>query len=213
MDEQLIQALTDLDEEAVLRRVRNRLAANDDPQAILAACREGLARVGQRFERGEYFVSELIMAGEVFKQVIAELGPLSTTGQGATRGAIVFGTVKSDIHDIGKDLVIGMLRAAGFDVTDLGIDVPPERFVAAVRETGAKVVGLSGLLTVAFDSMKATVGALDAAGLRPGVKVMIGGGLVNEAVRAHASADAFGTDPQQAVDLANRWYAEAEGQS
>ena len=149
MDEQLIQALTDLDEEGVLRRVRDRLDANDDPQAILAACREGLARVGQRFERGEYFVSELIMAGEVVKQVIAELGPLSTTGQGATRGAIVFGTVKSDIHDIGKDLVIGMLRAAGFDVTDLGIDVPPERFVAAVRETGAKVVGLSGLLTVA----------------------------------------------------------------
>ncbi len=210
MDDLLTQAMTDLDEETALNLVRDRLAAHEDPLAILAACREGLTQVGQRYERGEYFVSELIMAGEVFKQVMVELGPLSAASPEDARGSIVFGTVKSDIHDIGKDLVIGLLRAAGFAVIDLGIDVPAERFVEAVQASGAKVVGLSGLLTTAFDSMKATVSALQVAGLRPGVKVMIGGGLVNEIVMAYAGADAFGTDPQQAVELAGRWCAEAQ---
>lgn len=210
MDDQLSQALVDLEEDTVLKLVQERLDSKADPQAILDSCREGMKLVGQRFESGDYYISELIMAGEIFKQVTAML-PLSVSNSsGTSRGKIVFGTVKGDIHTIGKGLVVGMLRAAGYEVIDLGIDVPVERFVGAVKETGAKIVGLSGLLTIAFDSMKATVEALESAGLRPGVKVMIGGGPVTEAVLKFTGADAFGVNAQEAVNFANQWTADFE---
>ncbi len=208
MNELLTQALAGLDEELVMKLVRDGLVSGEDPQELLAACREGITRVGQFFERGEYYISELVMAGEIFKQVVALLPLETSSGSGPTRGKIVFGTVKGDIHNIGKDLVVGMLRAAGYEVTDLGIDVPVVKFIEAVQRTGAKIVGLSGLLTTAFDSMKATVEAMGAAGLRPGVKVMIGGGSVTEVVMKYAGADAFGSNAQDAVNFANRWTNE-----
>jgi methanogenic corrinoid protein MtbC1 len=118
---------------------------------------------------------------------------------------VVVGTVKGDIHDIGKDLVVSMLKAANYEVIDLGVDVPPAKFVEAVQASQARIVGLSGLLTVSFDSMKSTVAALETAGLRSGVKVMIGGGPVTEQVRAYVGADALGADAQVAVALCNQW--------
>ncbi len=205
MTDQLIEALADLDEESVLRIVCERLDAKEDPQSLLAACQQGMTTVGQRYESGEYFLSELIMAGEIFKQVNLMLASNTIADPGIKRGKIVFGTVKNDIHDLGKDLVIGMLRGAGYEVIDLGIDVPAVKFVDAVQTTGATIVGLSGLLTVAFDSMKATIDALETAGLRPGVKVMIGGSLVSDMVLKFTGADAFGTNPQRAVEIANQW--------
>ena len=210
MNEKLIQAMSDLEEQTLLTLVQERLDSGEDPLEIIAACREGMADIGRRYEAKEYYVSELIMAGEMFKQVNAILASYLTPGSGDYKGKVVIGTVKNDIHDIGKDLVVSLLHAAGYEVFDLGTDVPAEKFVNTVQETGANIVGLSGLLTIAFDSMKATVDALQDAGLRPGVKVMIGGGPVTEQVRVFSGADAMGVDAQTAVTLCNQWTEEME---
>ncbi len=210
MHEQIVNGMAELDEESVLALVQEQLAAGADPMALLAACQAGMNLVGQRYECGEYYLSELIMAGEIFKQVAAQL-PIGAAAQpGQWRGQVVFGTVKGDIHTIGKDLVVSFLAASGYQVTDLGIDVPPARFVKAVQESGARIVGLSGLLTTAFDSMKDTVQALESAGLRPGVRVMIGGGSVNETVLRYTGADALGQNPRDAVNFANAWSGDKE---
>jgi methanogenic corrinoid protein MtbC1 len=205
MSEQLKTALSDLEESLVLKLVQESLQAGVDPLAILADCRDGMAQVGKRYENGEYYVSDLIMAGEIFKQATALVGTRFDTGNGATRGKVVVGTVKGDIHDIGKDLVVSLLKANGYEVIDLGVDTPPAKFVEAVQSSGASVVGLSGLLTISFDSMKETVTALEAAGLRSTVKVMVGGGPVTEQVRAYVGADAMGADAQAAVAICNQW--------
>jgi methanogenic corrinoid protein MtbC1 len=208
MSDQLATAMADLEESTVLNLVRQRLNAGDNPMAILTSCREGMTQVGKRFETHEYFISELIMAAEIFKQASALLSSRLKTDVIGSRGKVVIGTVKGDIHDIGKDIVVSLLKAANYDVRDLGVDVPPQKVVDAVKETGATVVGLSGLLTIAFDSMKETVAALASAGLRSKVKVMIGGGFVSETVQQYAGADAWGTDAQAAVSLCNQWIKE-----
>jgi methanogenic corrinoid protein MtbC1 len=205
MSSALTRAMSDLEEAAVLEEVKARLANGDTPAAILDDCREGMADVGRRFEEGEYFISDLMMAGHVFKQATALLGPGESGEAASPAGTIVMGTVKGDVHDIGKDLVVGLLRAANFKVTDLGIDVPPEKFVDAVRADGASIVGLSGLLTTSFDPMKATVDALAAAGLRDKVKVMIGGGPVTGEVCKMTGADGWSTNAQAAITMANDW--------
>jgi methanogenic corrinoid protein MtbC1 len=205
MSDALATAISDLEETQALKLVQERLAAGADPVSILASCRDGMALVGKRFEAGEYYISELIMAGELFKQANSLLAPHFAAGNGSTKGKVVVGTVKGDIHDIGKDLVVGMLKASGFDVIDLGVDVPSEKFVEAVKTSGAKVVGLSGLITMSFDSMKETIAAFEAAGLRSKVKVMVGGGSLTDRVREYVGADALGSDAQAAVSLANQW--------
>ena len=206
MSDQLKQALSDLEEEAALKLVRERLDGGEDPLAIIADCREGMADVGKRYEAQEYYVSDLIMAGEVFKQAMAMIGEKFQTDSGPKRGSVVLGTVKGDIHDIGKDIVVSLLQAGNYNVIDLGVDTPPEKFVEAVKESGATVVGLSGLLTISFDAMKETMDALKSAGLP--VKVMIGGGPVTEQVRAYVGADALGADAQAAVALCDKWIGE-----
>lgn len=208
MSDQLTTAMADLEESTVLKLVRQRLDAGDNPMAILASCREGMIQVGKRFEACEYFISELIMAAEIFKQATALLSSRLKTDAIGTRGKVVIATVRGDIHDIGKDIVVSLLKAANYDVRDLGVDVPPQKVVDAVKETGATVIGLSGLLTIAFDSMKETVAALAASGLRSKVKVMIGGGSVSEKIQQYAGADAWGTDAQAAVTLCNQWIKE-----
>lgn len=203
MTDQLAQAISDLEEEVVFKLLEERLASGTDPLEVIAACREGMSDVGKRYEAQEYYVSDLIMAGEVFKQAMAVIGENFQEGTGDKKGAVVVGTAQGDIHDIGKDIVVSLLQAGNYDVVDLGVDVPPEKFVEAVKESGAKVVGLSGLLTISFDAMKATVDALNAAGLD--VKVMIGGASLTEQVREQIGADALGGDAQAAVDLCNEW--------
>ena len=195
--------LSDLEEEPLLAMVKERLAANDDPMAIIEACREGMQMVGERFAAKEYFVSELVASAELFNEVMDLIGPrLADGGDDGSKTKIVFGTVQGDIHDIGKNIVVSMLRCNNFEVYDLGIDVPPKVFVDKVQKTGATIVGLSGLLTVAFPSMKDTIDALKNAGLRDKTKVMIGGGLVNDFVREMVGADAWGHDAMDAVNLA-----------
>jgi methanogenic corrinoid protein MtbC1 len=203
--ETLVKKLADLEEAEAIALAKSELEAGADPLKILDACRAGMVEVGERYESGDYFVSDLMMAAEIFKQVAAMVEPKLAGAVAETKGTVVMGTVQGDVHDIGKDLTVGMLRASGYEVHDLGVDVAPDAFVAKVQETGAKVLGLSGLLTVAFDAMKETVAAVEGAGLRPGVKVMVGGGPVDETVCEYTGADGWGDSAQKAVSLAAEW--------
>ncbi len=205
MHDELTLAIADMDEQTVLSLVQERLDAGQNALAILDDCRKGMTLVGEQFQEGEYFISELIYSAAIFKQVAKMIEPHLLTVASSYRGTVVVGTVKGDIHDIGKDLVVVLLRAANFDVHDLGVDVPPERFVEELQETGASVLGLSALLTTSFPSMQATVTAVEAAGLRSQVKIMVGGGPVDEKVQQFVDADAWGANAQTAVDLCKQW--------
>ncbi len=197
--------IAELDEESTLRAVREELDKGTDPLEVLADLQKGMALVGERFEAGEYFLPDLIMSGEIFKGAVALIEPLLSGREAKSKGTIVMGTVKGDVHDIGKNIVITMLRCNGYEVHDLGVDQPPRAFVEKARETGAPLVGLSGLLTIAFDSMKETVQAFADAGLRDRVKIIIGGGPVNQTVVEYTGADAWGRDPGEALRLAERF--------
>ena len=206
MSKALIDAITDMREDDALKITQELLASGTDPLAILGACREAMTAVGQRFEAGEYFVPELILAGEILKSISAEVRPRMQQSAAAKQGAkVLLGTVKGDIHDIGKDIVNFMLDVNGFQVTDLGVDVPPEKFVEQIKQLQPPVVALSGFLTLSYSSMKETVDTIKAAGLRDKVKIMIGGGAVDEQICAYAGADAFGKDAMAAVSLAKQW--------
>jgi trimethylamine corrinoid protein len=162
--------------------------------------------VGKRFEQGQYFIPELILAGEMMKSISAEVRPHIQGGTAVKKsGRVVVGTVKGDIHDIGKDIVVFMLDVNGFEVTDLGVDVQPQAFVDAIKQVKPQVLALSGFLTLSYTSMKETVAAIEAAGLRKDVKIMVGGGTVDDQVCTYAGADAFGMDAMAAVTLAKGW--------
>jgi len=205
MNNKIAQVLADLEEDKVLEEVKRELESGTSPVEILDACQKGMAEVGERFSNKIYYVSDLMMSGEIFKQVSTLLAPALEGTGGAKGEKVVVGTVKGDIHDIGKDLVVGMLSAGGFDVIDVGVDAEPGVFLKAIKESGAKVLALSGLLTLAFDSMKETVQLLDKEGLRNDVRVMIGGGPVNEKTREYTGADAWGADAMSAVNLCKNW--------
>ncbi len=208
VSQELINAIVEMRETDALRIADDLLESGVDPLDVLGACREAMEEVGRRFETGECFVPELIMAGEILSRISDKAKPYIREEEGAepaeTVGTVVIGTVEGDIHDIGKDLVVFMLDVNGFQVVDLGVDVPPASFVEAVQENGAQVVGLSGFLTLAYEPMKGTVKALKDAGL-DGVKVMIGGGQVDDQIRDYTGADAYGRDAQAAVRLAKQW--------
>ena len=209
MSKELVDAVTDMREEDAVKIAENLLSSGADPLSLLDDCREALGIIGSRFAAGECFVPELILAGEMLRQVGALVKPKLEGKSGAKTqqklGKVVFGTVEGDIHDIAKDIVEFMLEVNGFDVIDLGVDVPAAKFVEAVKSSGATVVGLSGFLTLAYDPMKNTVQALKDAGLRDKVKVMIGGGQMDDQVAAYAKADAYGKDAMAAVTLAKGW--------
>jgi len=206
MAENLVNALADLKEEAAIKIVKDRLNANEDPLKILGDARKGMEIVGNRFADSEYFIPDLVYSGEILKVVSELVKPRLTKGAESKKlGKIVFGTVAGDIHDIGKDIVVFMLDVNGFEVIDLGVDVPVQKFVDKIKETGAPVVGLSGFLALAFDSMKETIEAIKAAGLRDKVKVMIGGGQMSEEIKKYTGADAYGKDAMAGVTLAKKW--------
>ena len=208
MAKDLVKTLADLKEQEAIKIVEDGLNAKEDPLIILEDARKGMEIVGKRFATGEYFIPDLVYAGEILKSVTEMVKPrLSKVGQAKKLGKIVFGTVAGDIHDIGKDIVVFMLDVNGFEVYDLGVDVPAQKFVDKIRETGATIVGLSGFLTLAFDSMKQTMDTIKGAGLRDKVKVMIGGGQVTEEVRKYTGADAYGMDAMAGVTLAKKWVA------
>jgi 5-methyltetrahydrofolate--homocysteine methyltransferase len=205
MSQALIDAITEMREEDALKIANQMLDQGIEPAAILDACRQAMDVIGKRFEAGDCFIPELILAGEMLGQVSAVIKPrLAGAANGHKLGKVVIGTVEGDIHDIAKDIVAFMLDINGFEVTDLGVDVPPAKFVETAQASGAKIVALSGFLTLAYDPMKATVQALKDAGLGD-VKVMIGGGQIDEQIRQYAGADAYGRDAMAAVALAKGW--------
>jgi 5-methyltetrahydrofolate--homocysteine methyltransferase len=206
MAKDLVKTLADLKEKEALKIVEDRLGAGEDPLKILEDARRAVEIVGKRFSDGEYFIPDLVYSGEILKAITDRVKPKVTKKAEVTRlGKVVVGTVAGDIHDIGKDIVVFMLDVNGFEVFDLGIDVPAQKFVDKIKETNSKVVGLSGFLTLAFDSMRETVEAIKKAGLRDKVKIMIGGGQIDEQVRSFAGADAYGKDAMAAVTLAKGW--------
>jgi 5-methyltetrahydrofolate--homocysteine methyltransferase len=192
----LSQAMADLAEEKVKELIKEKIAAGIPAARILRECQTGMVEIGNRYEEGRYFVSELMYAGEIMKDIMVDLGPMLRGQQEsqATIGKVVLGTVKGDIHDLGKDVVALMLRGAGFEVIDLGVDVTPERFVEAIEESSATIVGMSVFLTMAYESATATVNAIEEAGLRDKVSIMIGGGPVTELVREKTGCDFYGRD-------------------
>ncbi len=206
MAEDLVSTLADLKEKEVLKIVKDRLSAGEEPLKILNDARRAMEIVGKRFANSEYFIPDLVYSGEILKAVNEMVKPKLAKAAGVKRlGKVVFGTVAGDIHDIGKDIVVFMLDVNGFEVYDLGVDVPAQKFVDKIKESGAPIVGLSGFLTLAFDSMKQTIEAIKSAGLRDKVKVMIGGGQITEEVRKYTGADAFGKDAMAGVTLAQKW--------
>jgi methanogenic corrinoid protein MtbC1 len=210
MSQELTDAIVGMDEAGALRLVQSMLDAGADPSEVLDEAKTAMTVLGDKFACEEVFIPELIMGGEIMKGIAAELKPrIKGEDTGATRGTIVLGTVAGDIHDIGKDVVVLMLDVNGYDVHDLGIDVPVEKFVAAIDELHPQVVGLSGLLTLAFDSMKATIEGIAAAGKRGQVKVMIGGSPVDEQVCAYTGADGWGRDAAAALRMAAEWTGSA----
>jgi len=206
MAKDLVKTLADLKEQEVIKIVQDRLNAKEDPLKILEDARRGMEIVGKRFATSEYFIPDLVYSGEILRTVTEMVKPkLTKEAESKKLGKVVFGTVAGDIHDIGKDIVVFMLDVNGFEVYDLGVDVPAQKFVDKIKETGAPIVGLSGFLTLAFDSMKQTVDAIKTAGLRDKVKVMIGGGQITEEVRKYTGADAYGKDAMTGVSLAKKW--------
>ena len=206
MSKKLVSAIADMREEEALKLVRKMVAEGTTPTAILEAAREAMGIVGERYEKGSYFLPELILAGEMLAQITEIIKPeLAKMPQIQRHGKVLIGTVKGDIHDIGKNIVGFMLDVNGFEVRDLGVDVAPQKFVEEIRDFPPQVVGLSGFLTLAFDTMKETIEAIQAAGLRDGVKVMIGGGQISEQIKDYAGADAYGRDAMAGVSLAKKW--------
>ena len=204
----LIEALRDLKEAEVQELVEKRIAEGVSPLEIIAACNDGMVAVGELFSENKYFISQLIFSAEILKAVMKRIEPL-LAGQAPASAdkKVIIGTVKGDIHDIGKNIVGTLLRGSGFDVVDLGVDVPADRFVTAVKETGAKVLGMSALLNFTYPEMKNVVDAVIAAGLRDQVQIVIGGAPVNEQVREYAGADHYARDAVYGVKLCKEIYA------
>ncbi|MBN1191895.1 MAG: cobalamin-dependent protein [Dehalococcoidales bacterium] len=206
MTTDLATLLADLKEEEAIKVTRERLESGADPMGILEDSRKGMEMVGKRFAGGEYFIPDLIYSGEILRQISDIVKPQLTGGQESKKiGKFLLATVAGDIHDIGKDIVGFMMDISGFEVIDMGIDVPKDKIVAKIKETNPEIVGLSGFLTLAFDSMKETIDAIKAAGLRDAVKIMIGGGQIDEEVRKYTGADAYRPDAVSAVTLAKEW--------
>jgi trimethylamine corrinoid protein len=206
MNDKLINLMADLMEDETLAYVRELIDKGTSPMDILDDARSAMELVGKRFETGEYFIPDLMMAGEILKGISDFVKPLMEGGpSGTKKGKVLIGTVAGDIHDIGKDIVTFMLDVSGYDVLDIGIDVPVETFVEKTKEFKPQVIGLSGFLTLAFDSMKKTIESLEQAGLRDSLKIMIGGGQIDDEVRKYVRADAYGKDAVAAVTLCKQW--------
>ena len=206
--EELIARIVDMDTPGAVDLAAKMLDEGTDPFRILALCRSAMDIVGRKFEEGEFFVPELILSGDTLERISALVKPrLADTGDGPAKkhGRVLIGTVAGDLHDIGKNIVTFMLDVNNFEVMDIGIDVPVSKFVETIREFKPDVVGLSGFLTLAYDSMKTTIDAIKEAGLRDRIKVMIGGGQVDEVVLKYTRADAFGLNAMDAVRLCREW--------
>ena len=210
--ERLTEAIVEMEEDRAMALTRALLESGTAPMAIFEAYQDALAEVGSRFEKGVYFIPELILSGNMMNEATEIITPY-LKGQIAEDerrriGRIVMATVEGDIHDIGKNIVSALLDLNGFEVKDLGVDVPIDKIVLETKEFGADIVGLSGLLTLAFDPMKALVDKLKAAGLRQNTKVIIGGGQMDEQICEYVGADAFVIDAVTGINICKEWVSQ-----
>ena len=199
-------AMADLDEDALLGYMNDVMAdGGKEVNEVVAAMQEGMQEVGASFESGDYFVADLIYAGEIMTEAMEIIKPALSGDSGETLGRMILCTVKDDLHDIGKNIVRAMLQAAGFEVLDLGIDTPAEKIVETAKAENIKIIALSGVLTLALDSMKGVVDAFKEAGMRDEVKIIIGGAPVSEEACVNCGADAYAHSPQRTVDICKGW--------
>jgi methylmalonyl-CoA mutase cobalamin-binding domain/chain len=208
MENKIVEAMAKLDKNSVLSAVKEELERNKDPLQIIEDLRRGLDIVGEKYENGEYFLLELIMAGEIFKDASSFILPKIKERYGGVskKGKVLIGTVAGDIHDLGKNIVSTLLECAGFEVIDLGVDVPAEVFVEKIKEHKPEVVAMSGLLTASIDEMNKTIEAIKHAGLREKVKVIVGGGIVGEEwTVGKVKADAATTNAAEGVKIIEGW--------
>ena len=209
MNEKLVNAISDLQEDEALRLVQQAIDHGEDTDNLLNDCQTAMKIVGKRFEEDEYYLPELLASGDTVKKIYEIIKPKMKAsihnGSVARKGSVVIGSVRGDVHDIGKGIVSFMLDINDFQVKDLGVDVPEQKFVEAIKEYKPQIVAMSGLLSSIYDSMKSTVEAIEKAGLRDQVKIMIGGGMIDESVKSYVGADAYGKDAMAAVTLANKW--------
>ena len=207
--EKLHQAVLDGDQKGARSLTEAMLAEGVEPMEMISkAMVPAMDEVGRRFECEEYFVPELLLSARAMKASMELLRPLLTAAGTEPAGRVVIGTVKGDLHDIGKNLVASMLEGGGFEVVDLGADVSPEKFIEAVRKSGATIVALSALLTVTMPAMRTTIEALKQAGLRDKVRVMVGGAPVTPQFATEIGADGYSDNASAAVQLARKLVAE-----
>jgi methanogenic corrinoid protein MtbC1 len=207
MKEKLVDAIANMQEEEAIQLTQELLDAGEDPMLALDACREAMVIVGDRYDQKEYFLPELIIAGDMLKAIGDLVKPKlkEQTVASNSQGKVVIGTVAGDIHDLGKDVVTFMLDVNNFEVHDLGVDVAADKFIQTIKDVQPEVVGLSGFLTLGFEQMKHTVEAIKEAGLRDSVKIMIGGAIMDDSVAEFVGADAYGANAAAAVKLAKSW--------
>jgi 5-methyltetrahydrofolate--homocysteine methyltransferase len=206
-------SLINLDIDKTLELVKKAIDQGFKPLNIINTMAEGMKVIGDMFERGEYFISDLIVASEIFKEVMKVLEPLIMKEKEVMKpvGRVVIGTIEGDIHDIGKNLVATMLRVNGFEVIDLGVDVSPQKFVEAVKQYNPDIVGMSALLTSTMMNMRKVIEALEKEGLRDKVKVIVGGAPITEEFAKKIGADAYGENAIVAVDVCRRLVEELKG--
>ncbi|MHA1488884.1 MAG: cobalamin B12-binding domain-containing protein [Promethearchaeota archaeon] len=202
-----IDEIVELNEKSAIDLLKEKISNNEDPMAIMEEVKTAMKIIGEKFGNKEYFLPDLIMSGEIARQIFEIVAPkLKETQKSAEKkGKVLLGTVAGDIHDIGKNVVKFMLDINGFDILDLGVDVPSDEFVEKIKEFQPRVLALSGFLTLAFDSMKETIQEIVNAGLRESIKIMIGGGTVDANIVDYVGADAFGESAVEAVNLATKW--------
>ena len=205
-EEELYHSVVTLEEDNSYDLVKRMVEQKEDPDKIIEILRKAVDEIGDRFSKKEYFLTELVMAGEIFQQSVKILEPLLKSKEKVkSSGTVIIGTVKGDVHDIGKNIFVTLLKAAGYEVHDLGVDIPPEKFLEKVKEENADVVAYSGLLTVALESMKETTELLKSNGLRDKVKIIIGGLPVDEMWMKEAGADAYTDNAFEGVKIVDRW--------
>ncbi len=208
--DKLFESVVELEEQKAYELVRQLLEEKSDPKEIIDILRKAVEVIGEKFNKKEYFLTELVMAGEIFQQSAKILEPAlkKEAIKEKSKGVVVVGTVKGDVHDIGKNIFVTLLQSAGIDVYDLGIDVPPQNFIEKVKETNADVIGYSGLLTVALEAMRETTEKLKTEGLRDKVKIIIGGLPTDEMWMKEAGADAFTDSAFEGVKIVKKWLEE-----
>lgn len=205
--EKLIESLVQLKENDVLRIAKEKIKSGEEPVKVLEAMRRGMEKIGSKYEKGEYFIAELIMSAEIFKEVMEIVKPKLSKDDLKPLGKLVIGTVQGDVHDIGKNIIATLLEANGFEVYDLGVDVAPESFVKKIKETNSKIVCMSGLLTASFEGMKKTVDAITETGLRNKVKIVVGGNPVGERIAKYVGADAWANNATEGVRIIKGWVS------